>query len=145
MDAYSFNPDTQVYTGVVQCQRDPIKGGWLLPAHSVFLPPTLPIPEGKQARWLGYEWITEDIPEPPPVYLSKIAVLAKIKESVTDDAQLKRLMMASLYAAFSDSLEDYSYDLSRSLLADSLESEDITQDDYDLVLGIIDEIDPLSP
>ena len=56
MDAYSFDPGTREYLGIVPRQPSPLEPEvFLLPAHASATAP--PEPEGNQApRWTGEEW-----------------------------------------------------------------------------------------
>lgn len=50
MKAYGYNPVTKEYIGEVNCQPDPIDGGFLLPGSSTFLEP--PITKEKEVAVL---------------------------------------------------------------------------------------------
>ena len=52
MKAYSYHPITNEYIGEVNCQPNPVDGGFLLPGHATYGKP--PLVEMKQAAvWTG--------------------------------------------------------------------------------------------
>lgn len=72
MVAYSFNPKSHKFTGIKECQRDPLESQaqgrdvWLLPANCTFVEP-LPEKDGFDRVWNGAVWIYQEIvPEPEP-------------------------------------------------------------------------------
>jgi len=59
MKAYSYNPITKEYIGEVNCQPNPLEGGYLLPGHAVLDKP--PIVEHQQiAIWKGAWEVRDD-------------------------------------------------------------------------------------
>ena len=52
MKAYSYNPTTKEYSGEVNCQPNPLDGGYLIPGHSVLDKPPI-VGHQQIAIWKG--------------------------------------------------------------------------------------------
>lgn len=63
--AYSFHPETGIFTGVDFAQESPLEPGvFLLPAGSTFVEPPK-ADQGKEVVWNGESWLLRDVPLPP--------------------------------------------------------------------------------
>lgn len=65
---YAFDSATKLYQATIQLNdsdRDPLDGGWLIPAHCLEIEPPV-TPAGKRVRAINGAWVLEDIPAPPP-------------------------------------------------------------------------------
>ena len=72
MNTYTWNCNNMEYTGIISCQKDPVRSAkekrdvWLLPADSTFTAPPEFDPETQKAVWDGEAWHIEAMPEPEP-------------------------------------------------------------------------------
>lgn len=101
MIAYSFDTKSHKFTGIKECQRDPLESQaqghdvWLLPAHCTFAEP-LPEKDGFDRVWNGTAWEYQEISpvQPEPTEYEKaqarIAVL-KAEIASVDYKQFKYL------------------------------------------------------
>lgn len=56
MNAYRFDPDTKIFTGILRADPDPCnKDSWLLPGHSTFTPINQ-MRQGYLQKWTGSQW-----------------------------------------------------------------------------------------
>ena len=73
MTVYNYRESDYVFTYSEKAQLDPLKNKafpetaphYLIPSNSTTVAPPV-IPDGKQARWTGQEWVLEDKPIPDP-------------------------------------------------------------------------------
>lgn len=102
MIAYSFAPKTHKFTGIKECQRDPLESQaqgrdvWLLPANSTFTE-VISEKDGYDRIWNGTSWEYQEIPkEPEPEPAPELTT--EEKNAVISAAR------ASAYAHLIDSL-----------------------------------------
>ena len=99
--AYSFNPETRVYTGTIPIQESPLEPGvWLLPANVTTTPPP-DVGVGQVPAWIDGQWVSipNPLPQSPPIEDRRSLMIVTRFQALAALLEAGKLSQAEAYFA----------------------------------------------